>query len=310
MSAQEEITVKDRLSFHLAYALQKQKSDDIGDCLTHDELSFLISGKPGKKKRDSMWAHINACSNCYENWIAMPPPTPEKSFVRNTREFFQDLAYWIFDSIQSVFIPKYAIPAFAVAIACFIIVYVHLMSTPEIEQYLNNGYQMVMKTTTPIELDLPWEKNQQKSAIALKNSINQKAFALGQVKGKNRLMKTSAVLFSQQERSFILENDVAQVFFITGQWMILIKSAKIMDNDYPDHFWKEQNNILDELIERIKSFESKKQDLADLSEKLHQLKKLWSSKESKLTMKWKSQLGKINEQIIELYSPRFLSTGE
>jgi len=307
----QEISLKDRLGFHLAHALIDHERDDIGECLTHEELSYLVSGKLSKKKREAMWAHINACSNCYEDWIAIPPPTPEKSFFLRINEFLQDIVDWISDTFQSLLIPKYGIPAFAVALACFLLIYIQLNTTPTIEQHLINGYQLVMKTSPPVELVLPWESNQQKSMIASKDhTIYQKAFALGLVKGKNSLMNTSITLFSQNERSQILENEFAQLYYITGQWMILIKSANIMDKDYPATFWKDQKKILDDLIEKISVVVSKNQDITDLTEKLFKLKKLWATREKIPAMKWRSQVGKITEQIIEQFSPGYLSTGE
>jgi len=307
----EEITMKERLSFHLAQALIDHEPDEIGECLTHDDLSFLVAGKLSKTKREEMFAHIDACPNCYENWIAMPPPTPEKSFVLRIKEFFQDIAYWTSDTFQSLFIPKYTIPAFATALACFLIIYMQGKPTSTIEHHLTNGYQLVINASAPVELDLPWEGNQQKTMIGSKpHSLYQKAFALGLVKGKNSLMNTSTTLFSQKDCSQILENDIAQLFYIAGQWMILIKSAKIMDNDYSDAFWKGQTAILDNLMKKISNFVSKDKEVIDLSDKLFKLKRIWASQENIPKIKWRSQVGKINEQIIEQFSPRYLSTGE
>jgi len=300
--------IKDRLRFHIASALQ-EKEENSGECLYPEELTQLVEGKLSKKNANAMWAHIHACPACYDEWLAMPSPKRKKSFAMDFQNALSDICFFVSDFFHSLLIPKYGIPAFAVVMTCFIMVYIHVIRLSPFESYLNNSYQVVIEKNVQDYFVMPWEDHTQKALIGQGTlSMHQKAFALGLYHGRSELMhKAKDHLFSDQDAVSITKNETYRLFYITGKWIVLLQSAKIMEYEYSDQFWQENEGLLRYLLETLNNLETKTQECQYLYDKLVQLEEVWQKKLSIGIMAWQCQIGKICNLILQQFSPTYIS---
>ncbi|MBW1634890.1 MAG: hypothetical protein JRJ68_01320 [Deltaproteobacteria bacterium] len=64
-------------------ALTLEKKGDCGDCLTAEEMASLVQGNCSALEKERGWAHLSACSRCYEQWYFLKSgeKRPEKEGV-------------------------------------------------------------------------------------------------------------------------------------------------------------------------------------------------------------------------------------
>jgi hypothetical protein len=309
MTTQEnnDITFKDRLCVHLAFALQDQEDISI-ECLSSADFKRLIEGKVSKKEEDIMWRHIDACEDCFEEWMALPSPRKKQSFVKNIQNVAWDISDYVSDILRQLFIPRYGIPAFAVVMSCFFIIYFQFFRDVSVNQLLNNAYQVAVQTKIQKEFLLPWEEQQQKALIGPDLiTITQKAFSLGLSHGRDQLKQVSQTThFSEHERNAIVNQNDLKCFYYSAKWLILIQSYQLMDNEYSEQFWNEQLELINTLIEMIELSDKPPQELQELCDRLSQIRDLWPLKDRVGKMRWQHKVGKLCHVVIEQFSPKYI----
>jgi len=302
----DNISINERLGVQLALALQER--DEPGDCLTPDDFNNWVEGKLTRKQERAIWAHIDACPLCYDEWMALPAPVKKHSFADSFSNYLSDFIYSLNDFFQSLLMPKYGIPAFAVVMSCFIIVYLQIFRVIPLEKNIDNAYQLVIENNDQNTFTMPWEDQQHKTLIAPGSiSLTQKAFATGLLHGRNQLLdQTSKKLFSENDLQTILNNDELQLLYSTGKWMALLQSLSIKDKKYSDQFWSEQELIFTQLLDNLKLLDSSSVEIQDLLEKMSQIEELWGTKDNLVQMRWQNRLDRICQYIIEFFSPKHI----
>lgn len=61
---------KDKLTAHLALAAE-DSPEDVGNCLTSDELADMAANLCSKEQKERALAHFSQCQKCYDGWVAI-----------------------------------------------------------------------------------------------------------------------------------------------------------------------------------------------------------------------------------------------
>jgi len=77
----------------LGIATHQAQSSAITECISDEEIVSFVSYNVTKKQRQQIFAHLNRCSSCYNNWLETASVMQEPSSTRNRWWNFQ-LPMW------------------------------------------------------------------------------------------------------------------------------------------------------------------------------------------------------------------------
>ena len=181
---------EDRLRAMLA--LSNEDSSVSGPCPDPNDMAAFVDGTIDSKKNKIIVAHLNACHECYNDWLMVSSTMaePKKSSVINhLKSTINDLKFYITDVVDRFSIPK---PVFnyglAVAVAACLILTFWTVNDSNLGELINNSYTTnIVAGISQDDLEfnniykLPWERSKTSYGFAPQpaDSDTSRAFGAG-----------------------------------------------------------------------------------------------------------------------------------
>ncbi len=198
----------------LGIATHQSQSSTTTECVPDEQIISFISHNVTKKQREKIFAHLNRCSNCYNNWLETASYIAQKSPSTDNK-------WWNFQ------IPMWQPLVTSVAATILVIVTVITLLPSNVNNSIDQNYQLVkLNANNDYEFQLGFNFEANSSA----SQAFQAGIESGQAELNNEII-SSAWRDSQWATEYAL-----------GRWFILLKivATQSVAND----FWKQQVKLL------------------------------------------------------------------
>ena len=258
-----DIDESDQMRLFLALSSFEQSPQENALCPDTALLTQLMQRKLNSKKRQLLLEHIDNCPVCYEKLIQMPVPQIQENKTVSVFALWGSMIQHIIERIQySIHQPRYVlVPSLVIASCCLFIFITITQHSNDLEQLINNSYQIVQKQTMAHNtITLPWEQSQT-AFISNENLFPEtKAFAAGLMHGRNELNQSTRKESHSNIEEWGTPDETSfkelQIYFWAGQWAVMIQSLASVDSDLPQTFWDNQIITLRSLISQFSQIQS------------------------------------------------------
>ena len=248
---------KEEDRFSVMLALSNEGSSDPGPCPDPNDMAAFVDGTAKRKKNKEIMAHLNACHECYNDWLMVSAAVaePKKSSI------FNDLKLVITDVIDRLrfSIPKPAFAyGFATAVAACLVITFWAATGSNLEELINTSY--TTKVVAGISQDdlefnniykLPWEKSKTSYGFAPQAADSEisRAFGAGLWSARQEVLGDKKFPTSPD---FVAEKQAWQkspqeIDFWLGRWSYLLRAVCLSDEKISQDFWGKQLDILEKL---------------------------------------------------------------
>lgn len=280
---------KDRLGVLLA--LSSQEPVDKGPCPSVEVLAAFIDGTLEPQKRETILAHLNACSTCYHDWLAVSSTKPQSLRIYLLSKLGAAAA-----ALQS-FVRKqrmHLVPGFVMAAAVCLVFFLWLpgLRSPAVPDLIDESYKCTVIQEISLKPDVssqfPWERVDLSYGFAspTRYSHASRAFGAGLWAGRQALLEEDDLLSMPDflYPRWQADNDTAKnnwsetpwaIYFWMGRWCFLVQAVCSSGEDIPYEFWERQAIILDRIQKDYATMpEQAKENSGIVSAKLERLKSI------------------------------------
>lgn len=251
------------------FALSVETRKDKGECPTTAELAALIDGNLNAEKRDALLAHLDACPDCYHEWLAAASmltendqalaPAPHQSQGR---------------AGFSAFKSRFSI-ALAVAASLALLVYVNIFRQPSFPELINQQYQIVMETPKPDTPALPTGQAGGQTSKTVKpvygftgsSQDGPSPFAQTFLSG----FQTGRTMLEKRTKPFKDMEAEHQAFFWAGRWLALLSYLCDSGETRSKEFWETQHLTTQRLLENFNHHVDNENEAVLLSRSLERI---------------------------------------
>ncbi|MBU0995335.1 MAG: hypothetical protein KJ737_22795 [Proteobacteria bacterium] len=261
--------LKDRLK--VLFALSVKKHDEKGECPDSAEFAALIDGNVSSEKREALFSHVDACPECYHEWL-----TATAILSDNDKTDVTDRHHHSKTGFFNTYKARFAI-ATAVAASLVCLIYFNMFTQPSVSTMINRQYQLAMAANHLVKdadrgPDLLIQEN---------NTVNQgygfaglsiekpSPFAQTFISGYN----TGSKMLINRETPPDKIADTNKAYFWAGRWFALISYVCKSNDTLPENLWEVQHDTAQWLINDLSRHEKEQNEAVILTRSIQRIDK-------------------------------------
>ena len=310
---------KDEDRLRVMLALSSEDSSVSGPCPDPNDMAAFVDGTIDSKKNKEIVAHLNACHDCYTDWLMVSSAVaePKKSSI------FADLKLAFTDLMNRFSIPKPVLTyGFATAVAACLILIFWAVNGSNLEDLINNSYTTnVVAGISQDDLEfnniykLPWERPETSYGFAPQptDSDTSRAFGAGLFSARQEVVGNQKF---PTKPDFVEEKQAWQkspkaIDFWLGRWSYLLRAVCLSDENISQDFWGKQLEILKKIQKKYSDSHNKNNEFLKMAIiRLDNIKSILSkSDEGTLNRENRRDIAAEFDLLINSLSPQYSEKG-
>jgi hypothetical protein len=268
---------KDRLKTRIALAVQERISP--GKCPSAEDLAAFADGRLNENEEERILAHLNACANCREAWLAVSSEVDvaggkasviDLASRLKTRDESKDrLRRAAPEKVKAFFhLPRPLTAGLGLALAASLILVVWwALRPPQLNTLIARSYSemetkrdLIAGETLRQALTLPWEEAETGYGFSGSPPPSEAslAFAAGLWAGREQLAarESRPVLpealhppsCKESASPAVWMDSPYATYYLVGQWVVMMRDACRMEEPPGASFWQRQQETLGECM--------------------------------------------------------------
>lgn len=291
--------------------LSVRETIDAGPCPDPNDFAAFIDGTIEPEKRKELVAHLNACQECYNDWLAVSSVVAEPK-IRNV---FNEFKLTLTDFMNRFSIPKPALNyGIATAAAVCLVLFFWASRSPDLSDLMTKAYTPnVFAGISVSDLQsnnmhiLPWERSEITFGFAPLHQYDlDAALAFGaglwsarhDLAGASKTPPPDFVAKAWQDTQWAVD-------YWLGRWSYLLHAVALSDEALAHAFWQQQIAILNQVQEKYTVAHKKDEEaIRVVNVRLNRIKSILNkSTEGALSQENRGNISAELDLLIEFLSP-------